>query len=74
MQLFNATSLPANGAVPISFVGAGASPAASNKSYTIPVDRFTTGCVVAFSSTVATLTVSVANEAFFEWELFPSPN
>lgn len=72
-QMFNATSLPANGAVPVSFLGAGAAPAASNKSWTLPVDRFTVGCVAAFSSTQTTLTAVVANEAFFEWDLYPSP-
>ncbi len=70
MQLHNATSLPANGAVPSSVLVIGTTQT-QVATFPIPTDRFSTGCVIANSSTGATLTVGAA-DSLFTVDLFPA--
>lgn len=74
LMVFNATSLPANGAMPVGILGAGATIGSATKTWNLPVDRFTVGLVVALSSTSTSLTVTTTSDTMYEWELFPSPN
>lgn len=61
IQLHNATALPANGATPLY----PPIPLAPGDYYDSDTPRdFTTGIVIAVSSTPATLTVAVANDCF----------
>jgi hypothetical protein len=62
LQVFNATGLPANGAVPVHVQ---AVPAGGNGSIDGD-ENFSTGIVAALSTTPATLTVDVNNDGFFE--------
>lgn len=70
LQLFNTTSLPANGAVPIDSAHCTTGQRAVI-TYSIPTDRCSTGLTLAFSSTSNTLTVGSA-EALFTADLYPS--
>lgn len=63
---FNATSLPADGAAPdVRFLVAGAG--ASSKTYAA-MRAFSTGLVLAVSTTPGTLTVATSGEAYFDVE------
>lgn len=66
----NATSLPANGAVPVAVIIIGTTQT-QVMSFTIPTDKFSTGCVVATSTTGPTLTIGSA-DGTFSVDLFPT--
>lgn len=70
-QGHNASSLPGNGAVPSVVSEQATSAHAQEVNFAIPTDRFSTGCVVATSSTGATLTIGSA-DATFTVDLFPA--
>ncbi len=70
MQLHNTTSLPSNGAVPVSTIIIGTTQTQVT-TFSIPTDKFSTGCVVATSTTGATLTIGSA-DALFTVDLFPT--
>lgn len=70
LQIFNTTSLPANGAVPIDSMHCTTGQRAVI-TYSIPTDRCGTGLTVAFSSTSNTLTIGAA-EALFTVDLYPA--
>lgn len=70
LHIFNTTSLPANGAVPIDSAHCTSGQRAII-TYSIPTDRCSTGMTVAFSSTSNTLTIGAA-EALFTVDLYPS--
>lgn len=70
IHVFDATSLPANGAVPLDTAHATTGQRAI-LTYAIPTTRFATGCVVAMSTTSSTLTLGAA-EALFTVDQFPA--
>jgi len=70
LQLHDATSLPANGAVPEAVIIIGTTQT-QVMTWSHPNNRFTTGCVAATSSTGPTLTIGSA-DAIFQVDLFPA--
>lgn len=68
--LFNATSLPANGAIPVDGGSSQTSNSRSNITLPIPTDRFSAGLVIATSSTSSSLTIGSA-DALFSVDLYP---
>jgi len=70
-QGHNASSLPGNGAVPSVVSEQATSAHAQEVNFAIPTNRFSTGCVVATSSTGATLTIGAA-DATFTVDLYPA--
>lgn len=71
IQLHNASSLPANGTVPKAVVGVGTN-ATGIITFAIPTDRFSTGLVVACSTTQGTLTISGGADLLIAADLFPT--
>lgn len=69
-QAHNATSLPSNGAVPVAVIIIGTTQT-QVMSFSIPTDKFSTGCVVATSTTGPTLTIG-SSDATFGVDLFPT--
>jgi hypothetical protein len=73
-MLFDATSLPTNGAIPVLSIPLGVAPSATQAypgSFSLPPQglQFQTGIVFAISSTAKTLTVDTQSggNAFFSW-------
>ena len=71
LQLHNAASLPANGTVPKAVTGIGTN-ATGVITFAIPTDRFSTGLVVACSTTQGTLTISAGSDFLIAADLFPT--
>jgi hypothetical protein len=69
--MFDATSLPANGAIPKDGGGAQSTNARNFLVFPVPTARFSTGLVVASSSTASSLTIGSA-DALFSVDLFPA--
>jgi len=72
LQLHDASSLPANGAIPDDVVSVGTAAAALPIVLPIPSNGYATGVVAACSTTAATLTITGTNDALFSVILFPS--
>lgn len=71
LQGHDASSLPANGAIPNDVVNASATNACFIN-YVTPTDAYSTGVVFACSTTAALLTITGANDALFSVHLFAS--
>lgn len=71
LQLHNAAALPANGTVPKAVTGIGTN-ATGVITFAIPTDRFSTGLVVACSTTQGTLTISAGADFLIAADLFPT--
>ncbi len=69
---FNATSLPANGALPKEAPTPAAPSNRSTTTYANPTGRYSTGLVLAISSTNASLTIAVANDGWFTADFYPT--
>lgn len=71
MQMHDANALPANGAIPDDVVNAStALPGFIN--FVTPTNSYTTGIVIACSTTAASLTITGTNDALFSVHLFAS--
>ena len=70
LQIHNTTSLPSNGAVPVSVAIIGTTQTQVT-TFNIPTDRCSTGCVVATSTTGGTLTIG-SSDALFTVDLYPT--
>ncbi len=71
VHCFNATSLPANGTVPV-FMFMLTANSDQQKTFPIPTNRFSTGMTIAASSTAGTLTVSATSDFLIQVDLYPS--
>jgi hypothetical protein len=71
VHIFNAASLPGNGTVPTVMFTLTAN-SGGEVVFQIPTDRFSTGLVVAASSTQGTLTISATADFLIFVDLFPA--
>lgn len=69
--MFDATSLPSNGAIPKDGGGSQSTNARNFLIFPVPTARFATGLVVASSSTASSLTIG-SSDALFSVDLFPA--
>jgi hypothetical protein len=71
VHIFNASALPANGTVPTVMFALTAN-SGGEVVFQIPTDRFSSGLVVASSSTQGTLTISATADFLISVDLFPA--